>query len=76
MQRPSAQEEVLEYGFRPGDPDVKVAAPITKGNGVDPDQPSTLLQVPSPSVMVSLLDQWRLNRKSARVLLVLDVSGS
>ena len=76
VQRPAAQQKVLEYGFRPGNPDVKVGAPISKSNGVDPNQPSTLLQVPSPSVMVSLLDQWRQNRKSARVLLVLDVSGS
>ncbi len=76
VQRPSAQEKVLEYGFRPGNPDVEVAAPITEANGVDPNQPATLLQVPSPSVMVSLLDQWRLDRKAARVLIVLDVSGS
>ena len=76
VQRPSAQKKVLEYGFRPGNPDVTIGAPISKANGVDPDQPSTLLQVPEPPVMLSLLQKWREQRKGARVLLVLDVSGS
>lgn len=76
VQRPDSQKKVLEFGFRPGNPDVAVGAPITKENGVDPDQPSTLLQVPEPPVMISLLEKWREQRKSARVLLVLDVSGS
>ena len=76
VQQPEAQRQALEYGFRPGNPDVAVAAPITKANGVDPDQPSTLLQVPEPPVMIKLLDNWKRQRKGARVLLVLDVSGS
>ena len=76
VQRPSAQKKVLEYGFRPGNPDVAVGAPISKANGVDPNQPSTLLQVPDPPVMLSLLEKWREQRKGARVLFVLDVSGS
>ncbi|MBA3281185.1 MAG: VWA domain-containing protein, partial [Acidimicrobiia bacterium] len=71
-----SQKKVLEFGFRPGNPDVAVGSPITPENGVDPDQPSTLLQVPEPPVMLSLLEKWREQRKSARVLLVLDVSGS
>ncbi len=76
VQRPSNQKKVLEYGFRPGNPDVAVGAPITKANGVDPAQPSKLLQVPTPQVMISMLDRWKQQRKGARVLLVLDVSGS
>ncbi|CAN5621727.1 substrate-binding and VWA domain-containing protein [soil metagenome] len=76
VQTASSQKQVLEYGFRPGNPDVAVGAPITKANGVDPDQPSTLLQVPDPPVMLSLLKKWREQRKGARVMLVLDVSGS
>ncbi|MCU1369581.1 MAG: hypothetical protein JWO77_775 [Ilumatobacteraceae bacterium] len=76
LRRPSNQKKVLDYGFRPGNPDVAVGAPITKGNGVDPNQPSKLLQVPKPAVMISMLDRWKEQRKGARVLLVLDVSGS
>lgn len=76
VQRPSNQKKVLEYGFRPGNPDVAVGAPITKANGVDPNQPAKLLQVPKPDVMITMLDNWKVQRKGARVLLVLDVSGS
>lgn len=76
VQRPENQRKVLQYGFRPGNPDVAIGAPITAANGVDPDQPSKLLQVPAPAVLVKLLAKWREQRKGARVLLVLDVSGS
>ena len=76
MKRPENQRKVLEFGFRPGNPDVAVGAPIVAANGVDPDQPATLLDVPTPPVMIDLLDQWAEQRKSARVLIVLDVSGS
>ena len=76
VQRPENQERVLEYGFRPGNPEVAVGDPIVTGNGVDPEQPSTLLEVPSGQVMVDLLDAWATQRKGARVLMVLDVSGS
>ncbi len=75
-QLPEAQRKVREFGFRPGNPDVPTGGPVTAENGVDPEQPSTLLQVPSPPVMLSLLAKWREQRKGARVLLVLDVSGS
>jgi Ca-activated chloride channel homolog len=76
VQRPENQERVLEFGFRPGNPEVPLGAPIVEANGVDPDQPSTLLEVPSGQVMVDLLDAWATQRKEARVLMVLDVSGS
>ncbi len=76
VQRPENQERVLESGFRPGNPDVRLADPIIAANGVDPDQPTTLLEVPSGKVMVDLLDAWSTQRKGARVLMVLDVSGS
>ena len=47
---------MLEFGFRPGNPEVPVGAPIVAENGVDPDEPQTLLEVPRPDVMVSMLD--------------------
>ncbi|CAN5552955.1 substrate-binding and VWA domain-containing protein [soil metagenome] len=76
VQEPENQEKVLEYGFRPGNPEVAVGSPIIADNGVDPDQPSTLLEVPTGQVMFDLLDAWATQRKGARVMLVLDVSGS
>lgn len=76
VQQPENQQRVLEFGFRPGNPEVAIGAPINADNGVDPNQPQTLLQVPEPPVMVSLLDHWAEQRKAARVMLVIDVSGS
>jgi len=76
VQRPENQRNVLQYGFRPGNPAVPVGDPISKANGVDPSQPQTTLGVPKPEVLTKLLDKWSDQRKSARVLLVIDVSGS
>jgi Ca-activated chloride channel homolog len=76
VQTPENQERALDYGFRPANPDVPVADPIAEENGVDPATPQTLLEVPAPAVLAGLLDDWATQRKSARVLLVVDVSGS
>jgi Ca-activated chloride channel family protein len=76
VQLPENQEQVLAFGFRPNNPDVALADPITPANGVDPTQPQAELEVPQPDVLVAILDSWAELRKEARVLLVLDVSGS
>jgi Ca-activated chloride channel family protein len=55
---------------------VDVGAPISRENGVDPEQPTTTLEVPEPEVLIEALDRWGEQRKSARVLLLIDVSGS
>jgi len=67
---------VLEYGFRPGNPSVPVGAPIVEANGVNPDEPTRTLEVPAPEVMIEVLDRWAEQRKAAKVLLLIDVSGS
>ncbi len=76
VRTPTNQKQVLEFGFRPGNAAVAVAAPIVAANGVDPNEPKTALDVPAPKVLVSLLDKWAEQRKGARVLFVIDVSGS
>jgi Ca-activated chloride channel family protein len=76
VQQPENQQRVLEFNFRPGNPEVAIGPPIATENGVDPNQPQTLLQSPTPPVMVDLLDRWAEQRKGARVLLVIDISGS
>ena len=76
VQRPENQKKVLEYGFRPNNPTVPVDDPISAENGVDPTQPQAELEVPAPDVLVKFLDAWAEQRKEARVLLVLDISGS
>ena len=76
VRTPANQERVLEFGFRPGNAAVGVAAPIVAANGVDPNEPKAALDVPAPKVLVTLLDKWAEQRKGARVLFVIDVSGS
>ncbi len=76
IKRPEAQTRVLEFGFRPGNADVPIGEPINAEWGVDPDQPQTLLEVPEPQVLTALLDRWAEDRKRARVMILLDASGS
>ncbi len=76
VQTAENQAKVLEFGFRPNNPSVVVDAPIIIENGVDPNQPQSELQVPDPKVLVGVLDAWAQQRKEAKVLLVLDISGS
>ncbi|MCC6623223.1 MAG: VWA domain-containing protein [Deltaproteobacteria bacterium] len=71
-----AQERALALGFRPGDPAIATTAPIDAAHGVDPKQPSTLLEVPDAPVLQKLLALWRENKKPADVILVFDKSGS
>lgn len=74
--QPDSQRRVLQTGFRPGNPQIALGAPIDAANGLDPAQPQTTLSVPAPEVLVRLIDKWGETRKAARVLLVIDVSGS
>jgi Ca-activated chloride channel family protein len=76
VQQPENQQRVLEFGFRPGNTQVALADPIVAANGVDPNQPQNVLEVPEPAVLVQVLDRWAEHRKPANVLLVMDVSGS
>ncbi|HUF84728.1 MAG TPA: extracellular solute-binding protein, partial [Acidimicrobiia bacterium] len=76
VREPENQRRVLEFGFRPGNPSVAIDAPINKSNGLDPSEPQTTLEVPQPEVLVGLIDKWGETRKAARVMLVIDVSGS
>jgi Ca-activated chloride channel homolog len=63
-------------GFRPADLDAKPVAPVSAANGVDPAQPKRVLGLPDPRVLARLKQTWRVDRKPANVLLVLDSSGS
>jgi Ca-activated chloride channel homolog len=76
VKTPDVQAKVLKFGFRPGNPDVPVGAPIEAKSGVDPAKPDATLDVPPPAVLTGILDRWAANRKPARVMLVIDVSGS
>jgi Ca-activated chloride channel family protein len=65
-----------KYGFRPGDPNLKPVAPITKANGANPALPTRLLALPEPRVLAKIKAAWHADRKPANVMLVVDTSGS
>jgi Ca-activated chloride channel family protein len=73
---PEQQRRALEFGFRPADPNIPIAAPITPENGVDPQQPQTLLEVPNAEVTEAVQSLWAQNKKPVDVMVVLDTSGS
>ena len=70
------QELALQYGFRPGDPSVAIAAPLDAAHGVDTAQPQTLLELPDGATLRGVLDLWTANKKTSDVTLVFDRSGS
>jgi len=75
--QPDNQKSALTLGFRPANTSVSFRVePFTEANGVDPDQPKTTLQVPSPRVLVGVKNAWGILRKEANIVLVLDVSPS
>jgi Ca-activated chloride channel family protein len=72
----AVQKKVLESGFRPANPAVQSAYPITPELGVDPNQPVSILDVPDPEVVAAVQASWQFVKKQADVLLVIDTSGS
>ena len=70
------QKKALQYGFRPANLSVAVGSPIDTAHGVDPNQPSTLLQVPSSDVVSAIQSNWNQQRRRVDVMLILDRSGS
>ena len=68
------QQQFTEAGFRTfeGEP----GAVLTEENGVLPQGPQSVLSPPAPPVLASFLKSWDELRKRARVLFVMDVSGS
>jgi Ca-activated chloride channel homolog len=74
VQADDAQRRFAGAGFRgfdgsPGDL-------IKPENGLLPEQPAVTLNPPSPPVLAAVSASWESLRKRAKMLLVLDVSGS
>ena len=74
LHEPDRQKRFTDAAFRSyeGEP----GAALSRDNGVLPDATFTALDPPSSTVMAKALTSWDSQRKRARVLLVLDVSGS
>jgi Ca-activated chloride channel family protein len=70
------QLKSLEYGFRPADPSIPLTAPLDTQHGVDPNQPQTILEVPSAPVIEGIQELWRETKKPVDLIVVMDISGS
>ncbi len=70
------QERIMSHGFRPVNPDVEIGFPFVPENGVDPEQPFTVLQAPEPDVIAAVQESWNFVKKQADIWLLIDTSGS
>lgn len=73
---PDVQRAIMAQGFRPANPDVALDFPFVAENGVDPAQPTAVLDVPAPDVIAAIQQSWAFVKKQADVMLLIDVSGS
>jgi len=74
LQGPEAQARFKSVALRgyQGDPGPE----ITKANYLDPAKPAAEYRLPVPAVIADIQASWKTIRKSARVLLVIDVGSS
>ncbi|MFW5691916.1 MAG: VWA domain-containing protein [Chloroflexota bacterium] len=73
---PEVQRRVMEQGFRPANPDVELGYPFVPENGVTPEGPRTVIDVPAPEVIAAVQQSWSFVKKQADIWLLIDVSGS
>jgi Ca-activated chloride channel family protein len=74
-----SQMRVLFHGYRPADLSIPLddpASPIKPENGVNPAEPQTALQIPSPAVVETIKNIWWYTKRHTNVYLVVDTSGS
>lgn len=74
VQSASSQQRFADAAFR--DFSGKPGSRITPASGLLPEQPSVVISPPSPPVLAQVQRSFDVLRKRARVLLVIDVSGS
>ncbi|MEP6694776.1 MAG: extracellular solute-binding protein, partial [Chloroflexota bacterium] len=74
LEAPQRQERFRAEGFR--DQDGRGGPDLTQRWGVLPAGPVTVLPAPSAETLAAVEASWREVRKRARVLMVLDTSGS
>jgi Ca-activated chloride channel family protein len=73
---PAQQESIMAEGFRPVNQNVKLGFPFVAENGVTPEGPKNVLDVPSPDVIIGIQQSWAVVKKQADITLVIDTSGS
>lgn len=75
LREPEQQDTLKAAGFR-GAEDEELAATSTTDTGLAPDPTLNKIEVPDPAVLEAIRASWQDLRKPARVLFVVDVSGS
>jgi Ca-activated chloride channel family protein len=74
VQSAKAQKRFTDAAFR--DFEGKAGPIVNPSEGLLPTEPKAVISPPAPAVLNALKNSWERLRKRARVLLVLDVSGS
>jgi Ca-activated chloride channel homolog len=74
VKEPAQQKRFTDAAFR--DAAGKPGAALTTANGALPAKQLALIDPPAPAVLDQVAQSWEKLRKRARVLLVLDTSGS
>jgi Ca-activated chloride channel family protein len=74
VQAGKAQKRFTDAAFR--DFQDKAGPLVNPAEGLLPGEPKAVIGPPAPAVLAGVKDSWERLRKRARVLLVLDVSGS
>jgi Ca-activated chloride channel family protein len=70
------QQRALDAGFRPSDPSIPLATPLAPQNGVDPEEPRAILEVPPAEVIRTAQQTWQATKKPADIVVLVDTSGS
>ncbi len=73
---PEQQQMALSLGYRPADTSIPLGAPLIAANGIDPQEPRTLLEVPDANVLRAIREVWGTTKKRVEVQIVVDISGS
>lgn len=73
---PTQQGLAMDYGFRPADPSVPLRAPLETANGVDPLQPTVVMEPPETAIVQNIQQLWQETKKAADIVVVMDISGS
>ncbi len=74
VKEPGQQKRFTDAAFRSADG--TPGGPITQANGLLPETRLSLIDPPAPAVLDQVSKSWTALRKRARVLMVIDVSGS
>lgn len=70
------QRRLADLGFRPRDDAARATEQLVQALGLRADQPPRFVEIPDRELLAEMLDRWDNVRRKARVLLLLDVSGS